>query len=263
MLDLYRPKEGYSPGALATRAISKLWWEWVHLSSLLLLRDPVTCTRLARVSKFERIGSGYGGWRIPAGFLDKHSTCYCAGIGEDISFDLGVIKRYGCHVHGFDPTPRAKRFVERVAASNDRYHYHECGLWDSDEVLKFYAPSDSRFVSHSAVNLQKTTQYFQAPCKRISTFMRDLGHRRIDLLKIDIEGAEYRVLRSVVEERLDIGIICVEYDEIHNALDAGYRDRIRESVRSLVSGGYAMVATQRRCNYTFASAAELTAPMWN
>src|SRR3982751_577839 len=62
------------------------------------------------------IGSGYGGWTIPVGLLDSSSVCYCAGVGTDVSFDLGLIERYGCDVFAFDPTPAAVDHVQQLAA---------------------------------------------------------------------------------------------------------------------------------------------------
>ena len=54
------------------------------------------------------IGTEYGGWTIPANYLTESSICYLAGAGEDISFDVGIVEKYGCQVLLFDPTPRAK-----------------------------------------------------------------------------------------------------------------------------------------------------------
>ena len=41
------------------------------------------------------------------------------------------------------------------------------------------------------------------PVERVRTIMKRLLHEKIDLLKLDIEGAEYGVLRDM----LDIGIL--------------------------------------------------------
>ncbi len=43
--------------------------------------------------------------------------------------------------------------------------------------------------------------------------MRENGHAHIDLLKIDIEGAEYRVLAELVANRLPVRWLCVEFDQ--------------------------------------------------
>jgi len=34
------------------------------------------------------------------------AVVYSLGIGEDISFDLALIEKYGARVHAFDPTPK-------------------------------------------------------------------------------------------------------------------------------------------------------------
>lgn len=81
--------------------------------------------------------------------------------------------------------------------------------------------------------------------------MKKLNHHRIDLLKIDIERSEYKVIDSIIEDRIDIKVICVEYDECFNSLDAKYKDRIQASVNSLVTHGYSLVFAQGNGNYTF------------
>ncbi len=81
--------------------------------------------------------------------------------------------------------------------------------------------------------------------------MHKNGHTHLDLLKLDIEGAEYKVVNSIIEDKLDIKILCVEYDECFNPLDTNYRDRIKESVTSILQFGYSLVYAQGNGNYTF------------
>ena len=42
--------------------------------------------------------------------------------------------------------------------------------------------------------------------------MRELGHAEIDLLKLDVGGAEREVLRGALDDGVDIGVICVDSD---------------------------------------------------
>src|SRR3546814_13240808 len=72
------------------------------------------------------------------------------------------------------------------------------GLWSEDATLRFYAPRDPTHVSHSIVNLQETESYFEARCRSIASLMAELGHDRLDLLKVDVEGAEHEVIRSML-----------------------------------------------------------------
>lgn len=199
----------------------------------------------------KEIGTKYGGWVVPTDLLNNKSICYCAGCGEDISFDTRLIDEFGCDVYAFDPTPRAIKYVENVTNKNPNYHFYAFGLWDKADTLKFFAPKNSKHVSHSLLNLQKTQEHIFVKVKRLANIIKDLGHSKIDLLKIDIEGAEYKVIESIIEDDIDIKIICVEYDECSNPLDAGYKQRIRKSVARLIEHNYSLVCLQGNGNYTF------------
>lgn len=190
-------------------------------------------TLLARTAlRLEKIGSEYGGWRVPVDLIRPDWIVYAGGVGEDISFDLGLIERFGVEVHAFDPTPRAVQHVGKVASGQPRYHFSPIGLWSSRTTLKFFAPKDSAHVSHSALNLQATDRYFEAECWPLAALMAERGHQRIDLLKIDIEGAEYETLGSMLDHRLDVRVVAVEFDQpvpwwttgrmVHRLIAAGY-----------------------------------------
>ena len=214
-------------------------------------KDSITGAKIFPREDLKEIGSDYGGWVVPTRRLGPDSICYCVGCGEDITFDLGLIDRFGCHVYGLDPTPRAMVHVKKVAAGNPKYHFFDIGLWDKEDMLNFFAPKNPDHVSHSLLNLQKTENYISVHVKRLSSFMKELGHQKIDLLKIDIEGAEYKVIDSILEDDLDVGVLCVEYDECFNPLDADYRNRILDSVNNLTKNGYSLVCSQGNGNYTF------------
>jgi FkbM family methyltransferase len=222
----------------------------------------------------QRFGTEYGGRVIPTGLLNSDSICYCVGAGEDISFDLALTQQFGSQVWIIDPTPRAIKHYEdlrnqtlagqKQSINRDpgvaydltvedlyKLHYLPFGLWSQDDVLKFYVPADSAHVSHSIVNLQRTTQYLEVPVRRLRNVMKDLGHARIDLLKLDIEGAEYAVLDSVLEDNLDISVICSEYDEWHHPLDSGSLERINKSISRMKRGGYVLADIDQDCNVMY------------
>ena len=41
--------------------------------------------------------------------------------------------------------------------------------------------------------------------------MREYKHDKIDLLKLDIEGSEYKVLNDILEKNITIGFLNVEF----------------------------------------------------
>lgn len=182
-----------------------------------------------------RIGSHYGGWAIPDDLVERSWICYSGGSGNDISFDLGFIGRYGCVIHAFDPTPSSIEHVKHAASDEDRFRFFPWGLWSEDETIRFYEPdySDSNF---SAVNLHNTDGYFEASCRSLQSIMRELGHDRIDLLKLDIEGAEYKVLQPIIAGELEPTVLCVEFHKTNGIGPAV------QSVRQLRSAGYRAVS---------------------
>jgi FkbM family methyltransferase len=195
---------------------------------LLRVRNRIVQTTLAvrtpsnKPADLERLGSAYGGWWVPASVLRPGAVAYCAGAGEDITFDLALLER-GLHVTTFDPTPRAISHVSRVAPAHPAYRFEPVGWWDSETVLKFYAPKDPAHVSHSAVNLQNTTEYFSAPVETVHALAQRLGDSRVDLIKMDIEGAEYRVLSSLLDSGPRPQVLCIEFDQpapVRKTLDA-------------------------------------------
>lgn len=216
-----------------------------------LRRDNITFAKILARSDLLKLGTSYGGWIIPINLLSADSICYCVGCGEDISFDLSLIEEIDCNVFGFDPTPRAIQHVKMITKNNNKYYFCEVGLWDEDDVLKFYAPKDCTHVSHSLLNLQRTEDYFEGKVRRLSGIMKENNHKKIDLLKLDVEGAEYNIIDSIIEDRINIKVLCVEYDECFHPLDSNYKQRIKRSINKLFDYGFSLVCAQGNGNYTF------------
>jgi FkbM family methyltransferase len=192
----------------------------------------------------EKIGTAYGGWVVPTRLIEPGWRCYCGGVGEDASFDLGLIERFGCEVVAFDPTPRAIAFAEPIAAREPRFRFEPVGLWSADTTLRFYRPKDPAHVSHSVVNLQGTDAWFEARVRRIDSLMAELGHTSIDLLKLDIEGAEHEVLAAVLGAGIRPTVVCFEVDRPVSAI------RFWRTIRRVRRHGYELVAVDD-WNFTF------------
>ena len=177
-----------------------------------------------------------GGYVLPTSLLDAGSVCYLAGAGEDISFDLAVIARFGCRVHTLDPVPRAEQHVAAAAAHQPRLTFHPVALWSSDETLTFHAPPEADHVSQSAVNLNRTAPDFRAPARSIPSLMAELGHDHLDLLKISIAGAEYEVLDHLIANNVDVRVLCVEYSPPAPVATAS------RSVQAIERAGYVLAS---------------------
>jgi FkbM family methyltransferase len=255
LIDAVRPR-GATPG-------------FVPLSSRI---DP---EMLLPAEALMRLGSAYGGWILPRkSGLGPSSLCYLVGAGEDISFDCALVRTYGCTVRIVDPTPRAIRHFAELSqtvadrrrfpinnSTTDHYdvtaddlvrmRYLPVGLADRDVEMKFYLPKNPSHVSCSTVNLQKTDQWFVAQCYRLSTLMSQQGDVAIDLLKMDIEGGEYAVIRDLVTSGEMPRLLLIEFDEASSLPDRTAQQRIDSHVELLIDAGMRCVAVDG-CNATFA-----------
>lgn len=181
------------------------------------------------------LGSSYGGWTVAADLLSDDSVCYLAGTGTDISFDLALIARFGCKVHAFDPVPAARKYVEQAARFEPRLVFHPVGLWACDTTLHFHAPEDPSWVSHSATNLKGTSRAFEATVRGVPSLMDELGHGRLDLLKVSAEGSEYEILDGTLSGGLRPRTICVEFAQ------PTPMKRVRAQCEHVKNAGYDLV----------------------
>ena len=219
--------------------------------------------------KLEKLGSPtYGGWIVPTDKLHPDAVCYLAGAGEDISFDVQLVKRFACQVFIFDPTPRAKKHFDeviqsavtgkRIQGTTGEYYdidadsistlkFESVGLWKQEETLRFYAPKDPSHVSHSISNLQHTGEYFLAPVNRLSKLMKANEHRQLDILKLDIEGAEFDVIDTILEDEVRIRILCVEFHKSDE-----HPHRIQKYLTKLEANEFKVIAREE-LDFTFIS----------
>lgn len=205
-------------------------------SSRRRLQACVGSSRLA----IERLGSPYGGWVVPTVLLEEPATAICAGAGEDISFDIELLRR-GMSVVTLDPTPRAVSHVKGVMAAEGsdpgRFRFLPLGLAGTDGSRRFYPPRRAAHVSHSITNLQETTGGFVAECLTVRTLCEREGVASPAILKMDIEGAENEVLADLVKHGPYPKAICVEFEDVRMSPESGCVRAI-EHVEALRACGY-------------------------
>ena len=143
------------------------------------------------------IGNQYGGFYVHTDALHAQSIVYSIGIGEDISFDQELIKTIGCPVFGYDPTPKSIAWVTKNM--NDRqFKFFDFGIAKVSGKQSFYLPENKNFVSGSIKPIKGVDKQNKVALqfKTLKAAMELNNHTQIDLLKMDIEGAEYGVFES-------------------------------------------------------------------
>jgi FkbM family methyltransferase len=184
----------------------------------------------------EWYGNGYGGFYCCPVVLDDKSIVYSFGIGEDMSFDRDVMTRHGCEVFGFDPTPRSISWVGRQAF-DPLYRFLPVGIGAKTGEARFFSPKNPQHVSGSVVDQRNvdTTSSITVPLMTLTDIASHLGHRHVDVVKLDIEGSEYEVIDSIIESDVPVGQLLVEF---HDRFVRGGRGRSKMVVARLRSAGY-------------------------
>lgn len=178
-------------------------------------------------------------WQVaPEGF-GPGAVVYSFGVGEDIGFDLSLIARFGVTVHAFDPTPKSIAWVKGQAVPA-RFVLHEVGIAAFDGRATFFPPKNPRHVSHTMLDRAATRSCaITVEVRRLTTLMGELGHDRVDLLKMDIEGAEYEVLEDILRSDIPVGQLLVEF---HHRFPGVGVAKTRRAVEQLNAAGYRIFA---------------------
>ncbi len=197
--------------------------------------------RLAPEIDVELVGDG--GWAYDATLLDEFSIVYSLGVGDNIDFDIGLIERCQSTVYAFDPTPTSQNFVAGDTLPR-QFHFQAWAAAGEDGILTLYprVRHDGEFseIMYTLMPDESSAERgIDVPAYTISTIVAKLGHSRIDLLKLDIEGAEYEVLDGMIASSIRPRQLLVEFH--HRFIDNGLK-RTARLVAALQEQGYRIIS---------------------
>jgi FkbM family methyltransferase len=185
-----------------------------------------------------------------------------------MSFDILLSDKYNCQIYLIDPTKRAKiHYDESIRFFNDKsklftgnvqsdyyntigkavpnfnkIHYNDIGLWNKKDTLKFFKQTNKNYVSQSLINNMFGQEYDIVEVDTLRNIMDNNKHIHIDLLKLDIEGAEVNVLNQMLDDNIFPKYICVEFDLYLKGKDLdGLTNRLIIRLNQL---GYAIIANE-------------------
>lgn len=177
-------------------------------------------------------------WTFCPTGLDATSIIYSGGVGKDVTFDHALANRFGCSIWLFDPSPTGRETMALPENHRAEFHFLQVGISGKNEHLHLAPPTNPEEGSWFAAS-SGSSECVTVECRSLQTLMHDNGHTHIDLFKLDIEGPEYGVLDDLLQRRLSVRQICVEYH--HGMLPGIRRSQTIRSVFRLLTAGYSLI----------------------
>lgn len=213
-------------------------------SNLLFTKDlfvknvPQKQTKLNLKNPFDCLFNNYNEM-----FLEKKYNCY--GLDNlDTVFDIGansglfslLLVNKGCtNVYAFEPNQESIVNLKEVTKDLG-VKIVEKAVYTKDEDLTFYIdPTNTTIGSLSENHLQihaKEVNKITVPAISLKTFIAQNDIKKISLIKMDIEGAEYDIIENLEDEVFDIvDNFLIEYHDNEG-------EKAQKLVKKLVAKGF-------------------------
>jgi len=221
-------------------------------------------------------GTFYGGYDIVEN--ENISNVISCGLGEDASFDLEIIDSKNCNVIAVDPTDRAKIHYKEIIknlgkiknkeysstgfqsidsynlqkVNTNNFKYVDRAVYDkSMNEIKLFLPEN---IDHVSASINKSKKYsenfFLTKCITIKEILLNQRILQIDILKLDIEGAEIVVIKDIIREKIFPKQIIVEFTDIRS-LNIFKHIKILFVHLSLKKNNYRLVYINKKGDFTY------------
>jgi FkbM family methyltransferase len=131
-----------------------------------------------------------------------------ANVGQCLKQIVDVFP--AAQVHSFEPFPEVYGKLRQNAMQYDHVHTHNIALGDRDGSQQFFLnhatevnsllPVSSTAAQYSPAGWVEPVGSIEVPVQKVDTFCAQSGISHIDLLKIDSQGYELKILKGADEQ---------------------------------------------------------------
>jgi FkbM family methyltransferase len=151
---------------------------------------------------------------------------YEANIDSDsVVLDVGaftgswaqhIAERYDPLVYAFEPNPKAFEALQEKSTSNPKLRAMPYGLGDEDMTVEF-TPNGPASSSGDERNRHLDTSRIKVDIADIDRIWRELQLGQVDLMKLNIGGAEFPLLDKMIRANLLNNVDCfiIQFHEWH------------------------------------------------
>eukprot|EP00994_Dinema_validum_P002024 NODE_1427_length_960_cov_300.273326_g1103_i0.p1 GENE.NODE_1427_length_960_cov_300.273326_g1103_i0~~NODE_1427_length_960_cov_300.273326_g1103_i0.p1 ORF type:complete len:259 (-),score=47.88 NODE_1427_length_960_cov_300.273326_g1103_i0:132-908(-) len=134
-------------------------------------------------------GHGEATWTV-CGDGGLGGVVYSFGINDDWSFD-DAAAGHGCEVHGFDPSVAVLSAYEEFKGK--KFHHAGIGGEDKDH------PPGTVPLNWPGMDYLRQHNKELWVLRTVGSFMKELKHSSVEILKIDVEGEEWAALPQMLQ----------------------------------------------------------------
>ena len=126
----------------------------------------------------------------------------------------------------------------------------DSALYDvNNKKIKFYSPPNKSYVSHSINNFQnnykKDADFIIVNTITLKKIIEKFNIIYLEMIKLDIEGAEIEVIQNMMDSKIFPNQILVEIDEL-NKIDKISVERFNKINNLLVKNNYELIYTENQ-----------------
>lgn len=207
---------------------------------------------------YERMGTKYGGWWIDTRLIGAHPLLVDCGLGMDLSFPDTFLSRFGGCVMGVEANPHSLDYCREHSPKG--MEIYPQAMWKTaGESLTFHLPrsqdqlpkgadgvSGSLMDSHEYV---EGGQQVNVTTTSFEKLLADAKCEQCDVLKLDIEGAEYEILDDLCARGL-IRNATQLLVENHHGVTHHSLNETDASIKLIQQAGFKLVHVESR-NHVF------------
>lgn len=158
---------------------------------------------------------------------------------DSIVFDLGgyhglfskqIYNRYKCNIHTFEPIDYLYEICHQELKDLDKVKLYRKVLGDKNDTVNFYVAGDASSIYMAWGQVKNENSY--AEMVPIDSYMADENIHEVDLLKMNIEGAEYYLLEYMIYKGILTKFKNIQIQFHENSVD-NWRERYNKITDAL------------------------------
>ena len=147
--------------------------------------------------------------------IDRNSVFI--DVGSNWGDVLKELVATQCKVYSFEPHPEYSEILGYTYTNNPNFFMYKAAVWSEDIIRPFFFKGHNIRLNGGATlmaektNIYNDSKHTAVQCLDIARIVKSID-RRIDVLKLDVEGAEWNILHRLYETGtyLDVKAIYVE-----------------------------------------------------